>query len=46
MKSKREQILADPEAYRQSQIDKRLPDEFDDLPEDEQLEIVAEFKTS
>ena len=25
MKSKREQILADPEAYRQAQIDKRLP---------------------
>jgi len=44
MKSKREQILADPEAYRQAQIDKRLPDEFDDLPEDEQLEIVAELE--
>jgi SNF2 family DNA or RNA helicase len=44
MKSKREQILADPEAYRQAQIDKRLPDEFDDLPEGEQLEIVAELE--
>jgi SNF2 family DNA or RNA helicase len=44
MKGKREQILADPEAYRQAQIDKRLPDEFDDLPEDEQLEIVAELE--
>jgi superfamily II DNA or RNA helicase len=45
MKGKREQILADPEAYRQAQIDKRLPDEFDDLPEDEQLEIVAELES-
>ncbi len=45
MKTKREQILADPEAYRQAQIDKRLPDEFDDLPEDEQLEIVAELES-
>jgi superfamily II DNA or RNA helicase len=45
MKSKREEILADPEAYRQAQIDKRLPDEFDDLPEDEQLEIVSELES-
>jgi superfamily II DNA or RNA helicase len=44
MKGNREQILADPEAYRQAQINKRLPDEFDDLPEDEQLEIVAELE--
>src|SRR5213593_2852508 len=44
MKEKREKILADPEGYRQSQINKRLPDDFDDLPEDEQQEILAELE--
>ena len=44
MKEKREKILADPEGYRQGQIDKRLPDDFDDLPEDEQQEILAELE--
>ena len=44
MRDKREKILADPEGYRQEQIDKRLPDDFDDLPEEEQQEIVAELE--
>src|SRR3989441_210045 len=44
MKEKRELILADPEGYRQGQIDNRLPDDFDDLPEDEQQEILAELE--
>ena len=44
MKEKREKILADPEAYRQTQIEKRLPEDFDDLPEDEQQEIIAELE--
>src|SRR6266567_724872 len=44
MKEKREKILADPEGYRKQQIDKRLPDDFDDLPEDEQQEILAELE--
>ena len=44
MRDKREQILADPEGYRRSQIDKRLPDDYDDLPEDEQQEIVSELE--
>jgi superfamily II DNA or RNA helicase len=44
MKDKREKILADPEGYRQAQISKRMPDDFDDLPEDEQQEIVAELE--
>ena len=42
MKEKRENILADPEGYRQQQINKRLPDDFEDLPEEEQQEIVSE----
>ena len=44
MKEKREHILADPEGYRQAQIDKRLPDDFDDLPDDEQQEIISELE--
>ncbi len=44
MKDKREKILADPEAYRQQQITKRLPDDFDDLPEAEQQEIFRHLK--
>ena len=44
MKDKREKILADPEGYRQEQINKRLPEEFDDLPDDEQQEIIAELE--
>jgi superfamily II DNA or RNA helicase len=44
MKEKREKILADPEGYRQSQINKRLPDEFDDLPDEERQEIIAELE--
>lgn len=44
MKEKREQILADPEGYRQAQINKRLPDDYEDLPEQEQQEIVSELE--
>ena len=44
MKDKREKILADPEGYRQEQINKRLPDDFDDLPDEEQQEIIAELE--
>src|SRR5689334_7404174 len=44
MKEKREKILADPEGFRRSQINKRLPDDYEDLPEEEQQEIVAELE--
>jgi hypothetical protein len=43
MKEKREKILADPAKYRQEQISKRLPEDFEDLPEDEKQEIFAEL---
>lgn len=39
MRDKREKILADPEKYRREQIENRLPADFDDLPEDEQMDI-------
>jgi hypothetical protein len=41
MRDKRQKILADPERYRKEQIEDRLPDDFDDLPEDEQMQIEA-----
>ena len=41
MKAKREKILEDPEAYRQEQILKKVPEDFDDLPEEEQEEIIS-----
>ena len=44
MKGKREQILADPEAYRQEQISRKLPEDFEDLPEEEREEIIAQLE--
>jgi SNF2 family DNA or RNA helicase len=44
MCDRREKILADPEAYRRDQIDRRLPDDFEDLPEEEQQEIIAQLE--
>src|SRR5712691_1278713 len=41
MRDKRQKILGNPAAYRQQQIDARVPDDFDDLPEEEQQEILA-----
>jgi len=42
MKDKRERILEDPAKHRQEQIAKKLPDDFDDLPEEEQQELMRE----
>jgi hypothetical protein len=44
MKKQREKILTDPEQYRQEQIRKKLPDDFDELPEEEQTSIIAELE--
>ena len=44
MKAKREHILQDPEKYRREQIAKRLPEDFDELPEEEQQELIAELE--
>jgi hypothetical protein len=40
MRDKRQKILADPDAYRQEQIARQLPEDFDELPEEEQQEIL------
>jgi superfamily II DNA or RNA helicase len=44
MQEKREKILQDPAKFRQEQIAKKLPDDFDDLPDEEQQEILAELE--
>lgn len=40
MRDKRRKILDDPDTYRQQQIDRKLPEDFDELPEDEQAKIM------
>jgi superfamily II DNA or RNA helicase len=40
MRDKRQKILDDPESYRQERIADKLPEDFDELPEDEQQEIM------
>jgi superfamily II DNA or RNA helicase len=44
MKATREKILADPDAYRQEQILKRIPEDFEDLPDDEQQDIMLRLE--
>ena len=44
MKEKREKILEDPGKYRQEQINKRLPEDFEDLTDEERQEILAELE--
>ena len=44
MKEKREKILADPQGYRDDQITKKLPEDFEDLPEDEQQAIMDQLE--
>ena len=44
MRERREKILEDPEAYRQQQIDRRVPDDFDDLTEEEQQRIIGQLE--
>lgn len=44
MRDRRERILADPEAYRREQIERRVPDDFDELTEEEQNQIVSQLE--
>ncbi|MFH1107953.1 MAG: helicase-related protein [Planctomycetota bacterium] len=44
MREKRQRILEDPQSYRQEQIAKKLPDDFDELPDDEQQEILSQLE--
>jgi SNF2 family DNA or RNA helicase len=44
MRERREKILEDPEAYRRQQIERRVPEDFDDLTEEEQQQIIAQLE--
>jgi len=44
MRTKREEILHDPDGYRLKQIEKKLPQDFDDRPDEEQQEIMDELE--
>jgi superfamily II DNA or RNA helicase len=44
MRERREKILEDPEAYRRQQIERRVPDDFDDLTEEEQQRIIGQLE--
>ena len=40
MRARRQKILDDPEAYRQDQIERKLPEDFEDLTEEERQTII------
>jgi superfamily II DNA or RNA helicase len=44
MRDKRQKILENPEAYRQEQIAKQVPDDFDELPDDEQQQLMFDLE--
>jgi superfamily II DNA or RNA helicase len=44
MRARREKILEDPEAYRRDQIERRIPDDFDDLTEEEQQRLIGHLE--
>lgn len=44
MRERREKILEDPEAYRRQQIERRVPEDFDDLTEEEQQRIIGQLE--
>lgn len=44
MKEKREKILADPEGYREQQKLRRVPEDFEDLTEEEQAAVLEQLE--
>lgn len=44
MRDKRQKILEDPEGYRQEQIAKKIPDDFDELTEVDQQKILGNLE--
>ncbi|MFG0331697.1 MAG: helicase-related protein [Phycisphaerales bacterium] len=44
MRDRRRKILDDPDAHRRAQIERRLPDDFDDLTDEEREDIVAQLE--
>jgi serine/threonine protein kinase/superfamily II DNA or RNA helicase len=45
MRDRREKILADPESYRQQQIQRKMPEDFDEMPAEEQQELLDYLET-
>ncbi|MBM0106504.1 DUF3883 domain-containing protein [Steroidobacter sp. S1-65] len=46
MREKRKRILEDPQRYRQEQIERRLPEDFEDLTEEEQTRLLMQAEES
>jgi superfamily II DNA or RNA helicase len=44
MRERREKILEDPDAYRRQQIERRVPEDFDELTEEEQQRIIGQLE--
>lgn len=44
MRDKRKKILEDPEKYRKEQIEKKLPEDYEDLTDEEQQQIVSNLE--
>lgn len=44
MRDRREKILEDPEEYRREQIERRVPDDFEELTEEEQQRIIGQLE--
>lgn len=44
MREKRQKILENPQAYREEQIAKKLPEDYDDLTDEEQQQILADLE--
>jgi len=45
IRDKREKVLKDPEGYRQMQIFKKVPEDYDELPEEEQQKIFDDLES-
>ncbi|MBD1212682.1 MAG: DUF3883 domain-containing protein [Dolichospermum circinale Clear-D4] len=45
MRDKRQRILEDPESYRQEQINKKLPEDFEELTETDQQKIISDLES-
>jgi len=45
MRDRRQRILEDPEKYRKQQVDKALPEDFDELPDEEQQKILTDLES-
>lgn len=44
MRARREKILADPEGFKREQIERRLPPDFEDLPEEELQKLIEQLE--